>query len=287
MSDQRPKLRFNFGDFRSRRRPRQNLPTLPLRILIPNVLTLMALAAGLTAVRFALDGRFEAAVLAIVAAAIIDGLDGRIARLLNGVSRFGAELDSLSDFVSFGISPAFVIYLWSLHQAKGIGWPVVLFYSMCMALRLARFNTALDDPNKPAWSVHFFTGVPAPTGAAIVMLPIYLDFQGIEWLRDWPSLVALHMIAVGLLLVSRLPTPSFKRISVDREHVLPSLVVVVAVGALVATIPWTTLTLVILAYLAYLPRSLARYRTFEAQPPEPQHPEPQPTPAASAPDAQA
>jgi CDP-diacylglycerol--serine O-phosphatidyltransferase len=256
--------RFAFRGFRAARPRYQGLPSLPLRLLIPNALTLLALAAGLTAVRYALDGRFEAAVLAIVAAGIIDGMDGRIARLLNGVSKFGAELDSLSDFVSFGISPVFVLYLWTLHDGRAYGWPVVLFYAMCMALRLARFNTALDDPNKPAWSVHFFTGVPAPTGAAIAMLPLYLDFQGLDWIQGMPALVAVHLVFVGLLLVSRLPTPSFKRVHIDRNYVLPMLVAVVAVGALLANFPWATLSLLVIGYLSYLPFSYRAWHAFRA-----------------------
>ena len=155
---------------------RRVLASMPVRNLLPNALTLLALAAGLTSVRFALDDRYEAAVVAIIAAGILDGLDGRIARLMNSVSRFGAELDSLSDFVSFGIAPVFVLWFWSLHTVRGVGWLVVLFYTMCMALRLARFNTALDDPDKPAWSVYFFTGVPAPSAAGIVLLPIVFFF---------------------------------------------------------------------------------------------------------------
>lgn len=248
-----------------RRRPR--LADLPLRNLIPNALTLMALAAGLTSVRYALDGRFEAAVLAIIAAGILDGLDGRVARLLNGTSRFGAELDSLSDFVCFGISPAFVLYIWSLHDAARFGWLVVLFYAMCCALRLARFNTALDDPDKPAWSVHFFTGVPAPSGAGIALLPLYLDFLGWNWIATTPALVALHLVATGLLMVSRLPTPSFKRLRIERRHVLPVLVAVVALGGMLANYPWLTLTLIVVAYLALLPRAWASYRRYQAATP--------------------
>ncbi len=256
--------RFAFRGFRGARPRYQGLPSLPVRLLIPNALTLLALSAGLTAVRYAMDGRFEAAVLAIVAAGVIDGMDGRIARLLNGVSKFGAELDSLSDFVSFGISPVFVIYLWTLHDGHSYGWPVVLFYAMCMALRLARFNTALDDPAKPAWSIHFFTGVPAPTGAAIALLPLYLDFQGLEWIRDMPALVAVHLVLVGLLLVSRLPTPSFKRVHIDRSYVLPVLVAVVAIGALLANFPWATLSLLVIGYLSYLPFSYRSWMAYRA-----------------------
>jgi CDP-diacylglycerol--serine O-phosphatidyltransferase len=264
MSEPRP--RFAFSKLRGATRRRAGLPvlpTLPVRLLIPNALTLLALSAGLTAVRYALDARFEAAVVAIVAAGIIDGMDGRIARLLNSTSKFGAELDSLSDFVSFGISPVFVLYLWSLNTAPAFGWPVVLFYAMCMSLRLARFNTALDDPNKPSWSVNFFTGVPAPTGAAIALLPLYLDFIGFSWIRTMPALIAGHLIFVGLLLVSRLPTPSFKRVHIDRQHVLPALVIVVAIGALLANFPWSTLAALVAAYLIYLPFSYAQWRGYQ------------------------
>ena len=160
---------------------------LPIRTVIPNALTVLALCAGLTAIRFALEAKFEAAVAAIIVASVFDALDGRVARFLKGTTRFGAELDSLTDFVNFGVAPVIVLYLWSLGEIGGIGWIAVLGYAVCCALRLARFNVALEDPDKPAWSANFFVGVPAPAGALLVMLPLYLDFIGVSVPEDFAA----------------------------------------------------------------------------------------------------
>ncbi|MBT3535221.1 MAG: phosphatidylcholine/phosphatidylserine synthase, partial [Rhodospirillaceae bacterium] len=156
---------------RMRRRNRR-LRELPVNSLIPNILTVLALCAGMSAIRFAMQDKWELAVAAIIVAGILDGLDGRMARLLKGATKFGAELDSLSDFIAFGVAPALVIYLWSTEVLGGIGWIAGLAYSTCCALRLARFNTALDDPDRPAWASYFFTGMAAPAGACMVLLPM-------------------------------------------------------------------------------------------------------------------
>jgi CDP-diacylglycerol--serine O-phosphatidyltransferase len=145
--------------------------------LIPNAITVGALCAGLSGIRFAIDGRFEMAVAAIMVAAVLDGLDGRMARLLNGTSKFGAELDSLSDFLSFGVAPALIVYLWVLSAWGGLGWIVALAYAVCCALRLARFNTMLTEPNQPSWAGHFFTGVPAQAGAVLALMPLMAHFE--------------------------------------------------------------------------------------------------------------
>jgi len=241
--------------------------------LIPNMLTLFALCAGLTSIRFALDQRWEQAVLAILAAAIFDALDGRIARLLDASSKFGAELDSLSDFVSFGVGPAVVLFMWTMHDVKGIGWALTLLFSAGLALRLARFNTKLDNADLPAWHSRFFTGVPAPAAAGLVMLPLiaWLEFK-LDILRS-PFVVGPVMLAVAGLAVSRVPTFSFKRLKVSQALVLPTMVAVAVMTALAVAEPWATLLLVLLAYLGSMPLSIASHRRLMQQ---------RPLPAASA-----
>src|SRR3954451_24301445 len=159
---------------------RRRFRAIPVRTLVPNVITLLALCAGLTAIRFSVEGRLEWAIAAIVFAAVLDGIDGRVARLIKGQSRFGAELDSLADFVNFGVAPAVILYFWGLHDLKSAGWIAAMVFAICAGLRLARFNVMADDPNKPAWAANFFTGMPAPAGAITVLLPIYLSFLGVE-----------------------------------------------------------------------------------------------------------
>src|SRR3954452_23891969 len=159
--------------------PRRRLRSIPVRTLVPNLITLLALCAGLTAIRLAFEDKLEWALAAIVFAAALDGLDGRIARLIKGQSRFGAELDSLADFVNFGCAPALILYLWGLYEDGNVGWIAAMVFAICAALRLARFNVMIDDPNKPDWAGNFFTGIPAPAGAITVLLPIYLNFLGL------------------------------------------------------------------------------------------------------------
>src|SRR5476649_1074110 len=160
--------------------PRRRFRPIPVRTLVPNLITLLALCAGLTAIRLAVEQKLEWALAAIVFAALLDGIDGRIARLLKGTSRFGAELDSLADFVNFGVAPALILYFWGLHELKSAGWIAAIVFAICAALRLARFNVMIDDPNKPTWAGNFFTGIPAPAGAITVLLPIYLYFLGVS-----------------------------------------------------------------------------------------------------------
>jgi len=235
--------------------------------LIPNMLTLFALCAGLTSIRFALDQRWEHAVLAILFAAIFDALDGRVARLLDSSSKFGAELDSLSDFVSFGVAPVLVLFMWTMQDVKGIGWALTLLFSAGMALRLARFNTKLDNADLPAWHSRFFTGVPAPAGAGLVLLPLmaWLEFPN-DFFRS-PYLVGPVMLLVAGLLVSRIPTFSFKRMKVSQSLVLPTMVAVAVVTALALAEPWATLLLVLLVYLASIPFSMASHRRLQQQRP--------------------
>ena len=238
--------------------------------LIPNMLTLFALCAGLTSIRFALDQRWEHAVLAILAAAIFDALDGRIARLLDASSKFGAELDSLSDFVSFGVGPAVVLFMWTMHDVKGIGWALTLLFTAGLALRLARFNTKLDNADLPAWHSRFFTGVPAPAAAGLVLLPLiaWLQFPEVSFLRS-PIGAGPVMLAVAGLPVSRIPTFSFKRMKISQALVLPTMVVVAVFTALAMAEPWATLLLVLVVYLASIPLSMSSHRRLQQQRPLP------------------
>ncbi len=240
---------------------------LVVRSLIPNGITVLALCAGLTAMRFAMAGQFERAVVAIIVASILDGLDGRAARLLKGTTKFGAELDSLTDFVNFGVAPVMVLYIWSMQELGGIGWIAVLGYAICCALRLARFNVALDDPDKPEWAANYFVGVPAPAGAWLVMLPLYLSFLGLGNLNHAPVLIAAYSLFIGFLMISRIPTFSGKkmRIRLGREWVLPILLCVGLVAAMSLNFPWHTLCLIAFIYLGFIPFSLSRYRRHMAE----------------------
>jgi CDP-diacylglycerol--serine O-phosphatidyltransferase len=250
------------GNGRYSNRRTRAFGTLPIRTVIPNALTVLALCAGLTAIRYGLEARYEASVVAIIVASVFDALDGRVARFLKGTSRFGAELDSLTDFVNFGVAPVLVLYLWSLQTIGGIGWIAVLGYAVCCALRLARFNVALEDPDKPAWSANFFVGVPAPAGALLVMLPLYLDFIGLPALKSLPLIVAVHCFFVAFLMVSRVPTFSGKRMGmrIDREMVLPILVLVGIVASVLLNYPWYAFTAIAVVYLAVLPVGILRHR---------------------------
>ncbi|GHB18110.1 CDP-diacylglycerol--serine O-phosphatidyltransferase [Pseudovibrio japonicus] len=235
---------------------------IPLRIVLPNVVTLLALCSGLTAIRMAMEARWDMAIAAIFLAAILDALDGRVARMLKGTSKFGAELDSLADFVNFGVAPGIILYAWILQDAGSLGWIASLLYTICMVLRLARFNVALDDPNKPKWVSKFFTGVPAPAGALTVLLPIYLERLGVPHWEELAAPVALYTMFIGLLMVSQLPTFSGKQIGthIRREWVLPLFVVAVGIIALGASYPFECLTIISLGYLASIPFAWRSYK---------------------------
>ncbi|MBL6959061.1 MAG: CDP-diacylglycerol--serine O-phosphatidyltransferase [Rhodospirillales bacterium] len=233
--------------------------------LIPNILTILALCAGMTGIRLALLDRWEHAVLALLVAAILDALDGRIARILKGSSKFGAELDSLSDFICFGVAPALILYLWTMQSFGRFGWMLALLFSICSALRLARFNTALDDEDKPAWTRNFFTGSPAPASAGLVCLPMILYFQTeIGFFRE-PFLVALFMISVAALMVSPVPTYSFKRIKVAHNWFLPSMIIAAVVVVALVSAPWTTLSVVLITYICTIPFSIRAYQRHETE----------------------
>src|SRR5690349_24105522 len=192
--------------FRSRR-----FKPIPVRTLLPNLITLLALCAGLTAIRVAVEHNIQLALAAIVFAALLDGIDGRLARMLKGTSKFGAELDSLADFVNFGVAPALILYFWGLHEIKSVGWIAAMVIAICASLRLARFNVMIDDPNKPAWAGNFFTGVPAPAGAITVLLPIYLFLLGMPVGLTVIWISFFYCLFIAMMMVSRLPVFSGKR----------------------------------------------------------------------------
>ncbi len=242
----------------------KRLRDIPFRMLAPNLITLMAIVSGLTSIRLAVEDRFELAIFAILFAAILDGLDGRVARLLKSSTRFGAEMDSLADFVNFGVAPAVVLYIWALDELRSIGWIAALIYAICGCLRLARFNVMLDNPNRPKWQNNFFTGVPAPAGALIGLLPIYLGFLGLEVTKFSAVFIAIYIIFIGLLMVSNLPTFSGKTIGkrISRELVLPVMIIAVLFVAVLFSFPWTTMSIICIAYLATLPFG---YRSWQKQ----------------------
>jgi CDP-diacylglycerol---serine O-phosphatidyltransferase len=255
---------------RPRARPRFKGPS--FNRMIPNIMTMLGLCAGLTSMRYALDGRFGAAAVAITVAGAIDGLDGRLARLLKAVSRFGAEFDSLADFLCFGVAPPFVLYLWSLQRAGGFGFMPCVMFSVCMALRLARFNASLDSAPGPAYAYNFFTGVPAPAGAGVVLLPLFVGLEaksmGWDWLlavAQFPLVSAVMLIGTALLLVSTLPVWSFKNFKVPAEYVLPLLLGTGASAALIVADPWTAMAAAGVAYLAMLPFSVRSFRRLKRE----------------------
>jgi len=232
----------------------------PIRVLIPNIFTLLGLCAGLTAIRMAIEHRWDLTVAALVFAAFLDGIDGRIARLLKASSRFGAELDSLADFVNFGVAPAIIIYTWALDDLRSMGWIAVLVYAVCAALRLARFNVALERSDLPAWKSSYFVGVPAPAGAIVLLLPIYAQDLGLH-LPSLTPLVLFYTLAIALLMVSRVPTFSGKLIGqrIAREHVPPVFVLAALFIALLLTYPSLTLAVGSVIYLVVIPVSAYRY----------------------------
>ena len=245
------------------RRPRFRL--IPVRTLLPNLITLLALCAGLTAIRLAVEDKLEWAVAAIVFAALLDGVDGRVARMLKGTSRFGAELDSLADFVNFGVAPALMLYVWGLHELGNAGWIAAMVFAISTGLRLARFNVMADDPNKPAWAANFFVGVPAPAGAITVLLPIYVYFLGMPRVVFVAPVALVYTLTIAFLMVSRLPVFSGKRVGkrVAPEMVLPVFVAVVLFFALLISYPWVVLTIGTVCFLASLPLGYLSYRNHE------------------------
>ena len=251
---------------RRRRRPLFRNRKIPVRMLAPNFFTLLSLCAGISAIRMAIESRFDLAMVLVVVAGLLDGIDGRLARALKAQSRFGAELDSLADFVSFGVAPAIIVYTWGLGGLRSLGWIAVLLFACGMGLRLARFNATLET-DKPKWQSNYFTGMPAPAGAVTVLLPLYLDGVGLTTIRDFPAAIALYTLAMALLLVSTIPTFSGKLLGerISREYVLPIFVGIAAFVGLLVTYPYGTMAAVVAAYLALIPLSYRRFQARKAE----------------------
>src|SRR5947209_5273723 len=247
-----------------RQRRLERLRKIPVRKLVPNVITLLALCAGLTGIRLAIEERYELALAAIVFAAVLDAVDGRVARMIKGTSRFGAELDSLADFVNFGVAPGLILYFWGLKPLGNIGWIAAMVFAICASLRLARFNVQIEDPDRPVWAGNFFTGIPAPAGAITVLLPIYFYFLQVPV----PAVLTLiYTFVIAGLMISRLPVLSGKKYGarVPRELVMPVILVAVCLIALLVSYPWYLLTAGTIVYLALLPLGwFSRKRFLEA-----------------------
>lgn len=274
-----PGLRGRLRRFRPRARPRYTGPS--FNRLLPNLLTMLGLCCGLTAIRFGLEAQWAKAAALVVLAAAIDGLDGRLARLLKGTSRFGAEFDSLSDFLCFGVAPGLILYFWSLQGLRGIGYAPALLFAVCAALRLARFNAAMvEAPSlplggpapKPAYAQNFFTGVAAPAGAGLALSPLFGALAFAEW--GWPgmaaalrhpALVGPLLVVVGALMVSTLPTWSFKNFKVPQALVLPLLLGTGTYVAVLLTEPWAALTVAALIYAGMLPFSARSYARLKRE----------------------
>ncbi len=249
---------------------RRRFRPVPVRMLIPNFITLLSICSGMTAMRLAVEGKLKYAVIAIAIAAILDGIDGRLARLLKGTSRFGAELDSLADFVNFGCAPALILYFWALKDigvTGTLGWIAALLLAVAMALRLARFNAMLDDPKRPDWQKDYFVGVPAPAGAMTALLPVYSVLAGMPKWAFRPEFVLVYTVFIAFLTVSTIPTFSFKRLGqwVPRENVMPVFVGFVFIVALMVAYPFETLIALTLGYLGLIPLSMRKFKFKQAE----------------------
>lgn len=244
-------------------RARRRLNFIPARSLAPNILTVLALCAGMTAINFALSEKWSLAVGAIFVAALFDMLDGRVARLVKGTSRFGAELDSLSDVISFGVAPSVLMFLWTLNNLGGFGWVLSLVFAVCCALRLARFNVMNAEGETP--SVDYFVGAPAPVAAAVAVWPMVLSFQFDSAFFREPLVAGVVVAGVSYLMVSQLPTFSFKRLRVRGEHVLPTLLLVGLLAALLSVYTWGTISVLTFLYVLSIPVSVRRVRTRAAE----------------------
>lgn len=243
-----------------------SLREIPIRMVWPNLVTVLAICAGLSGVRLAFEGRFETAVIMVLIAAFLDGIDGRLARMLKATSRFGAQMDSLADIVNFGVAPALVLYAYLLVEARPLGWIAALIFAIACGLRLARFNVMLEKPDKSDWRREYFVGVPAPAGAVMVLLPVYLGFLGVERSIAFAYAAAFYSLFVAFLLISRVPVFSGKSVGqrVRGDMVVPLLLLAVLVVLFLVNFTWQTLTLGTIAYLAFLPFSARAYRLREA-----------------------
>ena len=234
------------------------------RVILPNMLTLIGVCIGLTSIRFALDGRFEFAIVAIILAAVIDGLDGRIARLIKGTSKVGKELDSLTDMISFGVAPAFIMYFWKLNTLGRFGWLVCLIYVICVALRLARFN--VNSSQEPSWRDNFFEGVPSPAGGILVLTPLIFSMTNFEFTPiNYDIVVPIFFIATSFLLISKFPSYSFKKIVIQRKITIFLLFGIVLFFGLLLIYPFNVIAISAIVYLLILPISFFHYKKLKKQ----------------------
>lgn len=265
-ADKGPSLRKPFQPFEPHGLGGPRINEISPRLLVPNLITVLAICAGLTGIRLAVDGRFENAVVMVLLAAFLDGIDGRIARALKATSRFGVQMDSLADIVNFGVAPALVLYFFILKFAGPVGWMAALVFTIACCLRLARFNVLTEDEQREPWQAEYFVGVPAPAGAGLVMLPVYLVFVGlIEPSRTLAYAGSAFTVLVALLLVSRLPVYSGKRFRLNRNLVLPMLLGAMAFVLFLANYTWETLALGAAAYLVSLPFGSKAYQRAAAR----------------------
>ena len=234
------------------------------RMLLPNMLTLIGVCIGLTSIRFALDGRYELAVIAILFAAIIDGLDGRIARLIKGTSRVGKELDSLTDMISFGVAPAFIMYFWKLNTLEKFGWLLCLIYVICVALRLARFN--INSNQEPSWKDNFFEGVPSPAGGILLLTPLIISLSGFNFLQlNYNLMVPIFFILTSFLLISKFPSYSFKKIVIPRKTTIFLLFGIVLFFGLLLVYTFNVIAISAAIYVLLLPISFLHYQKIKKQ----------------------
>jgi CDP-diacylglycerol--serine O-phosphatidyltransferase len=234
------------------------------RVILPNMLTLIGVCIGLTSIRFALDGKFEFAIIAIIFAALIDGLDGRIARLIKGTSKVGKELDSLTDMISFGVAPAFIMYFWKLNTLGRFGWLVCLIYVICVALRLARFN--VNSNQEPSWRDNFFEGVPSPAGGILVLTPLIVSITNFDYINlNYDFIVPTFFIVTSLLLISKFPSYSFKKIVIQRKTTIFLLFGIVLFFGLLLIYPFNVIAISSIIYLLMLPISFFHYQKLKKQ----------------------
>jgi len=233
-----------------------------VRMILPNMLTLIGVCIGLTSIRFALSGEFHLAIIAIIFAALIDGLDGRIARLIKGTSRVGKELDSLTDMISFGVAPAFIMYFWKLNTFGRFGWLLCLIYVICVALRLARFN--INSNQEPSWRDNFFQGVPSPAGGILVLTPLIISLSGFDYFElNYNVIVPIFFIGTSLLLISKFPTYSFKKIIIPRKATIFLLFGIVLFFGLLLIYTFNVITISTLIYLSLIPISFFHYQKLK------------------------
>ncbi len=243
----------------SARGPR--LREIPIRLVVPNLITILAICAGLTGIRLAFENRYELAVAMVLVAAFLDGIDGRVARLMKATSKFGAQMDSLADIVNFGVAPALVVYVYALDEARSLGWIAALIYTIAAGLRLARFNVMSERENRAPWQSEYFVGVPAPAGAMLVLLPVYLGFLGLTTDRTFAFCSAAYTVLIAFLLISRLPVWSGKSESrLRRDLVLPAMLGVVIYVAMLMSFTWEVMVFTVCAYLLSLPFGARKWK---------------------------